>query len=332
MKPHALYIIEPRLLNQVYDAGVREQLARSLSFARPMLTASDITRSTEIFHEVEVILTSWGMPRLEEPLLARFPKLKAVFYGAGSVRDFVTIASWSRGVRIVNASAANAVPAAEFAFAQIVLCLKQAWQLAVATRRKRNFSRDTSTLAGTFGSTVGLLALGQIGRLVAERLKSLSVSILAYDPLIAPGEANRIGVRLCSLDEVFAQSDVISCHLPLLTDTEGLLRRPQFEAMKPGASFINTARGAVVAEDELIAVLRERPDLLAVLDVTDPEPPAVDSPLFDLPNVVLTPHMAGCVGPECRRLGASIAQDVARYVRGEPLANEITPASVLTRA
>jgi phosphoglycerate dehydrogenase-like enzyme len=89
--------------------------------------------------------------------------------------------------------------------------------------------------------------------------------------------------------------------------------------MKPGASFINTARGAVVNEADLIAVLREREDLFAVLDVTYPEPPAPDSPLFDLPNVLLTPHIAGSLNNECRRMGRTMVEELGRWLRGEPL-------------
>ena len=171
-----------------------------------------------------------------------------------------------------------------------------------------------------------MLGLGRIGRLVAERLRTLAVTTLAYDPVIAPEDAAALGVRLGGLDELFARADVVSCHLPLLPATHRLLGATHFRAMKPGAAFINTARGAVVAEDELIAALRERADLTALLDVTDPEPPPPDSPLLELPNVMLTPHIAGCVGRECRRLGAAIVEDVARYVRGEPIPNEVTQA------
>jgi len=103
-----------------------------------------------------------------------------------------------------------------------------------------------------------------------------------------------------------------------------MIRGSHFAAMKPGATFINTARGAVVREDEMIEVLRDRPDLYAILDVTDPEPPVPDSPLFTLPNVVLTPHIAGSLGPECRRMGRYMVEELQRYVAGRPLKWEIS--------
>ena len=231
---------------------------------------------------------------------------------------------WRQGVRVVSASAANAVPAAEFSFAQIVLALKHAWPLASRVRRERGFTRNFQLVPGSYGSTVGLLALGRIGRLVAERLRSLDVTVIAYDPLADPAVAQSLGVRLCGLEEVFTTADVVSCHLPLLPETRHAVRRGHFHVLRPGATFINTARGGVVAEEEMITVLRARPDLTAVLDVVESEPPAPESPLYDLPNVVLTPHIAGCIGRECARLGASVTADVGRYVRGEAMPNEIT--------
>lgn len=332
MKRQALYLGDVALLRQVYPAPVRAELERHLEFIAEPRTPAEMAELGARLADVEVVVASWGMPRLDAALLARLPRLGIVFYGAGSIRSFVTPESWARGVRVVNASGANAIAAAEFSFAQIILALKQAWPLATQTQRDRRFARDFRTVPGTYRSTVGLLALGRIGRLVAERLRTLEVSIVAYDPVADPAEAAALGAQLAGLDEVFAAADVVSCHLPLLPETRRVVRAAHFRAMRPGASFVNTARGAVVAEDEMIAVLRERPDLTALLDVTDPEPPAADSPLFELPNVVLTPHVAGCIGRECCRLGASVAADVARYACAESLANEVTEALAATSA
>jgi phosphoglycerate dehydrogenase-like enzyme len=126
-------------------------------------------------------------------------------------------------------------------------------------------------------------------------------------------------VELCSIEDVFRRADVVSLHTPWLKETEGLITGAHFAAMKPGATFINTARGAVVREDEMIQVLKQRPDLFAVLDVTYPEPPEPGSPLYSLPNVVLTPHIAGAMGTECRRMGCLVVEELQRYLNGEAL-------------
>jgi phosphoglycerate dehydrogenase-like enzyme len=126
------------------------------------------------------------------------------------------------------------------------------------------------------------------------------------------------------LDEVFRRADVVSLQTPWLKETEGMITGQHFAAMKPGATFINTARGAVVREPEMIAVLQQRPDLFAVMDVTHPEPPAPDSPLYTLPNVVLTPHIAGAMGDECRRMGHYMVEELRRYLQGDDLEWRIT--------
>jgi phosphoglycerate dehydrogenase-like enzyme len=324
MRPKAIYIGEPIRIELAYGKAERAQLAEHLQFVAPVQTVASLPSLGAALEEVEVVVTTWGMPVMDAAFLRMLPRLKIVFYAAGSVRGFVTEASWRQGVRVVSASAANAIPAAEFSVAQIVLALKHAWPLAGRVRRERGFTRNFELVPGGYGSTVGLLALGRIGRLVAERLRSLDVTVIAYDPVADPAAAQALGVRLCGLDEVFSSADVVSCHLPLLSETHHLIRRGHFLALRRGATFINTARGSVVAENEMTDVLRARPDLTAVLDVAESEPPTPDSALYDLPNVVLTPHIAGCIGRECARLGASIAADVGLYVRGEAIPNEIT--------
>jgi phosphoglycerate dehydrogenase-like enzyme len=174
-------------------------------------------------------------------------------------------------------------------------------------------------VAGAYGSTVGIISLGAIGRMVSERLRAFDVQVIAHDPFTTPEQAHALNVTLTSLEDVFARADVVSCHTPWLPETEGLLTGAHFRSMKPGASFINTARGAVVNEAGLIAALQERPDLFAVLDVTWPEPPEPDSPLYTLPNVLLTPHIAGSMHGECRRMGRAMVDELARWQRGEPL-------------
>lgn len=332
-RPPAIYLLEPRLLDLVYGPAERARLEQSLDFALPPQTArGHVGLAAAQRATIEVIVTSWGMPTLTPDFLALYPGLRAVFCGAGSARGFVTEASWRRGVRIITAAETNALPVAEYAFAQTILGLKRAWFQANAVRTEKRFVRTGPTPTGTFGSTVGLLALGHIGRLMARRLQTIDVKVLAYDPYVAPATARSLGVALVPLEELFAHSDVVSCHLPLIPETEGMLRGGHFRALQPGAVFINTARGEVIAEPEMIEVLRERPDLLAVIDVTDPEPPRNGSALFDLPNVFLTPHIAGSLGPECRRLGASIATDVELYVRDRPIPNELLEAEAAHQA
>jgi phosphoglycerate dehydrogenase-like enzyme len=310
----------------VYGPAEWAALAEVADFVAPPFTAETLSAFTGDLTGVEAIFSGWGMPELDAALLARLPSAKIIFHAAGTVRTFVTAAAWQRGLRLTTAADANAVPVAEYTLAAITLCLKHAWRRILELRRQGATARSDATMPGAFGSTIGLLSLSRIGRQVAERLRAFDVRVIAYDPVIDPRTAAALNVELCALEDVFARADVVSCHMPLLPETAGVLRARHFAAMKPGAAFVNTARGDVVCEAELIAVLRARPDLFAVLDVVQQEPIAPDSPLLTLPNAVVTPHLAGSLGPECRRLGRMMIDEAQRYRRGEPLHGEVSAA------
>jgi phosphoglycerate dehydrogenase-like enzyme len=158
------------------------------------------------------------------------------------------------------------------------------------------------------------------------------MTILAFDPTVTTVESARIGVELVDLPALFARSDVISLHAPLLPSTIGLVGAEHLRRMKPHATFVNTARGAIVREHELVSVMRERPDLTALLDVTDPEPAPADSPLRNLPNVFITPHIAGARHREIALVGRVVLEELARYLSGQSLCFALDEAQVANMA
>jgi phosphoglycerate dehydrogenase-like enzyme len=289
-----------------------------LTIDTPLQTSQTIASNLSLLKDIDVIFSGWGCPKFTGEFLAHAPNLKAVFYGAGSIHYFVTEAFWERGILVTTAYEANDIPVAEFTLAQILLSLKGYWQ-HVRWFKQTGAWWDHLPTAGAYGSTVGLISLGMIGRMVADHLKRFDVHVLAYDPFVTAEAAKGYGVELCSLEEVFTRSDVVSLHTPWLPETERMITGKHFASMKKGASFINTARGAIVREDELAAALKERPDLYALLDVTYPEPPAPSSPLLQLPNVMITPHLAGVDEAECKRNGQWMVAELRRYLNGEPL-------------
>jgi phosphoglycerate dehydrogenase-like enzyme len=332
MKPKALYLADPVEAAHVFGPDEWADLDRRVEWVLPIQSVEQTVAQFASAGATEVIFSSWGVPLLDAGTLARLPRLRAVFHAAGTVKTFTSEALWARGIRVTCAARLNAVPVAEFTVSQIIFCLKRGWHHVRTVRTTGRFQKHDPLMRGVYDSTVGLISLGHTGRLVAEMLKPLDVRVIAFDPTIAPETAGSLGVELVPLDDLFARSDVVSCHTPLLPETTGMLRRAHFAAMRAGASFINTARGAVVNEPDLIAVLRARPDLTAVLDVTDPEPPAPDSPLFHLPNAVVTPHIAGSLGAECRRLGRMMIEEFDRFVRGKPLEGELTATQLAVSA
>jgi phosphoglycerate dehydrogenase-like enzyme len=296
---------------------MRADVAEEVYGPRERAAAARLASITGDVAEAQVIMASWGCPVMDAGFLDSAPRLRLVLYAAGSVRAFVTDALWERGIRVSSASALNAVSVAEYTLAVILFSLKHGWRLMHEPGGSR------SRVPGTFGATVGLVSLGAVGRLVRKMLRPHQLEVVAYDPFLSADEARRLNVRSVDLAELFRISDVVSLHTPLLPETRDLVTGAHIESMCQGATLINTARGAIVREAELVAVLERRPDLQAVLDVTDPEPPLPGSPLLHLPNVVRTPHIAGAIGPERRRLGRGMVEELRRYVRGKPLRWEV---------
>ena len=317
----AAYLLDPEPYDLVYGPEQRRAVRALVHGDLPVLTAADVSGRTQALAHTDVLLTGWGVPPLDAQVLAQAPRLRTVLHGAGAVRGLVTEALLARGIVVSSASSANAVPVAQYAVAAVHLSLKRVWQMlqapAVAEQARVG-------VPGAYDAVVGLVGLGEIGRRVCRRLAADDgLRLLAFDPWCPPGEARALGVELVGLDELFARSEVVSLHAPLHEGTRGMVAAAQLRALPAGATLVNTARGGVVRTDDLVAVLRERADLQAVLDVTEPEPLPEDHPVRSLPNVVLTPHVAGSLGRECRRMGALVVRELEALAAGRPLQHAV---------
>lgn len=320
-----LYIMQKSFVDLVYPADVKEEIESLVTMVSEPLTAKEVKEDTSILNDVEVIFSGWGGLKLTKEMLDAAPHLKAVFYAAGSINPIVSDAFWERDILITTANVANGIPVAEFTLSQIFFTLKGGWKFVRDLRTTKKYPpKPFHHIAGGFNSTVGLISLSTIGKEVAKLLKNFDLKVLAYDPFASQEDAEELNVELCTLDEIFERSDVVSLHTPLLPETKGMITGDHFEKMKPHASFINTARGAIVNQEEMLDVLTRREDITAILDVVYPEPPPPESPIFELPNVVLTPHIAGSEGPECGRMGAFMRDELKRYLNEEELKYRVT--------
>ena len=322
----ALFVLSDYMFEKCYDEATLKLIHEHFDVIGKNITKTNYQNNLEYFKDVDVIFSGMGSIQYSDELMAVSPNLEAIFYAAGSMKALLTDKVWEQGVTISTANSANAIPVAEFSLSQILFTLKDGWRFVRETRVNRGKPAGVTVhdTPGAYKQTVGIISLSQIGRKTIELLKPFDLDIIAYDPFVEETEADKLGVQLVKLDELFEQADVISLHAPWLPETENMITGDLFRKMKHGASFINTARGAIVNEPEMLEALTERADLTAILDVVYPEPPAKDSLIFELDNVVYTPHIAGSTGNELARLGALMAEEALRYIKDEPLQHQIT--------
>lgn len=322
-RPKACYHLNYGSWDEIYGPDERSAIDELVDLLPQERANNAIVPAPDREAETEILFTGWGHPKLDAARLERLPKLRLVLYGAGSIRRMVTEAFWERNIPVCSAWAANALPVAEFTLAQILLGLKRTLPMVRHIRKTREFLR-LRPMPGNYKSTVGIVSLGMIGRLVRDNLRPFSHRVIAYDPFFSAESARKLDIELVSLEELFQRADAVTIHTPWLPETEGMISGDLIESMKECATLINTSRGAVINQPEMIEVLRRRSDLTAILDVAHPEPPAADSPLYELDNIFLTPHMAGSVDEECRRMGRYMVEECERFLRGEPLQWAIT--------
>ena len=270
-------------------------------------------------------LTSWRCAKLDEEALARASGLKIVTHAAGSVRPIATDALWDRGVRVTSAAAAIAVDVAQTTLGLMIISVKNIFRIMNWTRAGnwRPSEEECGKTHEMDRKKIGIVAASHVGRNVIRLLDGFDVELLLYDPHVSEEEAKELSVRKVDLDRLCRECDIISLHAPSIPETRHMIDARRLGMMKDDAVLINTARGSLIDEHALCEELG-RGRLFACIDVTDPEPPSRESPLRALPNVVLTPHMAGCAGEMQRRVGDHAVEELRRFFSGEPLMNEVT--------
>ncbi len=314
----AILTRDPSRIEYVYSGGRLGEIAAITDLMPGFASPDDVENGS--LKDVEVVFSTWGMPALTAEQLGKMPALKAVFYAAGAT-DYFARQMFAGNIRVFSAWQANAIPVAEFCTAQIILALKGYFRTVRMMSETRRFEHKYVG-SGVFGETVALIGAGAISTHVKELLKAYNV-----DVIVVPSRKEK---RTVSLEEAFKTAMVISNHLPDRDDNAGVLNGELFQSMREGATFINTGRGRQVNEDDLVNVLKERKDLTALLDVTHPEPVQPDSPLFSTPNILITPHIAGSMNDEVRRMADYMIEEYKRFAAGEPCLYEVKEEMLLT--
>jgi D-3-phosphoglycerate dehydrogenase len=253
--------------------------------------------------------------KVDAEMIASGPRLRVIGRAGIGVDNIDLEAATKAGVLVVNAPEANTISAAEHA---IALMLAQARHIPQADARTRSGVWDRKSFQGVelFGKTLGVVGLGRVGTLVAQRLAAFGVKVIAYDPFISRDRARRVGVELVDLDEVLEKADFITVHLPLTPDTDGLLGKDNLAKCKRGVRIVNTSRGGIIDELALVEAVRSGHVGGAALDVFSSEP-LTESPLFELPQVVLTPHLGASTVEAQDKAGTHVAEAVAAALRGD---------------
>ena len=253
--------------------------------------------------------------QVDREMIEAAPDL-AVIGRAGIGTDNIDLdAATEHGVMVVNAPNANTISAAEHTMA---LILAQARRIAEADRSLRDGRWDRSKFQGMelHGKTLGILGLGKIGTLVAQRASAFGMHIMAFDPYVSEDRARRLGVAMLPLDDVLANADIITIHLPRTPQTENVINAETIAGMKDGVRIINVARGGIVSERDLAAAVESGKVGGAAVDVFDSEP-TTDSPLFAIPRVTVTPHLGASTKEAQGKAGVSVAEAVAAALDGE---------------
>ncbi|EDM26035.1 probable D-2-hydroxyacid dehydrogenase protein [Lentisphaera araneosa HTCC2155] len=328
----SLLIGTPVQINRIFTPDRRETISKLSDLYPEVIKTEDLAKHSRELSEVKYVFSTWGPPLFTDEQLAQLPNLEAVFYAAGSVKDFCD-QLFKHQIKIFSAPKANAVPVAQFALGQILLCLKNYFQdNELIHKTKSHKDAYLYKAPGIFNESVGIIGAGEIGRVLINLLKNFDVNILVVDPCLDKQSAQELGVEICTLEEVFKRAYVVSNHLPNIPATQKMITAKHFSSMRNGATFINTGRGAQVCEDGLVEALSKRTDLYALLDVTCEEPPNENSPLYQYDNIKLTGHIAGSLGNEVVRMADFVIADFKRYLKNEKTLYQVDPKTIGEKA
>ncbi|MGI9145348.1 MAG: hydroxyacid dehydrogenase [Chloroflexota bacterium] len=284
----------------------------------------------------DAVIVCHGAPYIDTSILEAAPNLRFIgeLEGDRFANRIDTVACAEHGVRVVDTTHGSSLPVAEWALGLMLIGLRNAaghYRRLVGGEEYRRSSDDPGFRLGELtGQTVGLIGLGHIGRRLIELLQPFHCRVLVHDPYVPKEVALAVGAQLTSLEHILADSDVVVCCVPLTPRTQRMIGAAELGLLRSDSVFVNVSRGAIVDPEALIARAR-RGDIRVCLDVFDPEPIPVGSPIRELPNVFLSPHIAG-VTAACRpRFFSFMVDELERFFSGHETLFDITPRTLANR-
>lgn len=293
---------------------------------------AEVIQGTDIAPE-EIIRQAQGCDgvlvrsaHITKEIMDGVPTLRVIAKHGIGVDNIDVEAATERGILVVNAPFANVNAVAEHGLMMILAAAKMLVPLDRMTRQGGFQKRNQYITTELSGKTVGLVGLGRISSLLAQKLAGLSVNLIAFDPFVSKERAIELGVELCSMDALLERSDFISLHTPLTPETKHLISTPQLLKMKNSAWLVNVSRGPVVDEAALVQALRAGTIAGAALDVFEEEPPKDDNPLFALENVILSPHNAALSDKAMLSMATDSARGIIDYLEGRRPSFPVNPS------
>ncbi|MBT2532231.1 hydroxyacid dehydrogenase [Arthrobacter sp. ISL-48] len=319
-RPVAMAVMSPPdLLDKLMSVEAQGRLRHLAELRGPVFEDFSSAEAQSLLPAVEVLITGWGCPALAPEVLAHAVNLKAVIHAGGVVGDKMPPVPRGRTITASNSGEANGIPVAEYTLAMILLANKQTFDAVRLYRTRRDHvDRELEyPAAGNYKKTVGLVGASRIGRTVARLLQPFDLEVLLYDPYLDEKEALALGAELVPLDALMSRSDAVSLHVPVTAETRAMIGAAELARLRTGATLINTARGEVLDQLALEAELVSG-RINAILDVAVPDVLPAGHVFYDLPNVLLTPHIAGSMGTELLRMGDQVVAELERYATGRP--------------
>ncbi|MDO8426836.1 MAG: phosphoglycerate dehydrogenase, partial [Deltaproteobacteria bacterium] len=253
--------------------------------------------------------------------------LKVIGRAGTGVDNIDMTAATKKGIVVMNTPGGNTVTTAEHAVA-MMMALSRNIPQATASMKRGEWEKKKFEGTEVTGKTLGILGVGNIGSVVASRAQGLKMNVIAYDPFISPEAADKLGISLVSMDELFKKSDFISIHVPLTNETKNLVNAGAFQKMKKGVKIINCARGGIVDEKDLAEAIKAKIVSGAAFDVFEKEPPQADNPLLQLEEVILTPHLGASTLEAQENVAIAIAEQIADYLTTGSIRNAVNVPSI----
>lgn len=299
--------------NRVFTEKYRERLRQQFDFVLyDRDDFEDKAHVLEIVKGANVIITSWGSPVIDQEIMDVCPDLELVCHAAGTPKPIISEAMIAKNMPCTYSAVALGEGVAETALGFAISACKHFYTLNKDTGNGLWKQNAKTTVVDFYDITVGVISGGFVGRHFIKLLQNFNVDVLLYDPTMTAEQVAALGATKAELNEMLSKADVISIHAPSIPATHKMLNASNLPLIKDKAILINTSRGAIFDEPALIEELKKN-RFFACIDVTDPEPPALDNPLRTMDNVILTPHIAGCATNGMPRIAKHVCEEIERF-------------------